>query len=150
MTSLLELDGSDSMKYILDVEKSGSLAARLIHLAICCAAAGACVGMVIAAFGYAPNPIFPELLVAGVVVGGIAGGILGPILCYILFGQKLTNRIFYSVVFVASVVGAIGALVFRFLTGGGGAWLGVLPSMVTTVIAGLWFRFSNSAHTSRH
>lgn len=130
------------MKYLFDVEKSGNPSMRFINLAASCVFAGAITGVVIALFGYVPSPELLLMIPAGLMLGGAGGGALGLLLSYTLFRQRLTNYIFHRVALVAFIAGALGAIVFRILTKGQGGWLGAYPSILLTVVAAVWFRFS--------
>jgi hypothetical protein len=67
-------------------------------------------------------------------------GVLGFLLCSLLFGHRLTNRIFYTVAASAAIVGILSAIVFRLLTNGEGAWLAACPTMIATILASVWLR----------
>jgi hypothetical protein len=137
----------DRMKHFFDVERTGSSGARLLNLAINCVFAGAFTGIAIAIFGYAPRPLVLAIIPYAIFLGGLGGGAFAFLLCYFIFGGKLSNATFHWVTITAIVVGALGALILRFRTGGGGGWLGAVPSMIAVLLVSLWFRFSKKSES---
>ena len=141
------------MSFFLDIEKAGSKSKRFTNLALNCAVAGGLTGVAITLFGYAPNPASLLILPFGVLAGSVGGGLFGLLLCYVLLGDRLTNRIFVVVTLAGIITGAAGAVVARVQTHDAGGWLGAFPGIFGIAAASTWFRFfqrSTAVEDSTH
>jgi hypothetical protein len=79
------------MKYLFDVDKTGSTTARLLNLAVNCIFAGAFTGVAIALFGYAPRALVLAIIPYAIFLGGLGGGAFAFLVCYFVFAEKLSN-----------------------------------------------------------
>ena len=129
------------MGYWFPVEKGASRKERLADLGIYSVVSGAIAGAVIAVCGYAPRPLVLAILPVGIGLGAVVGGALSFGVSLLLFGGKIGERAFQWVSVAAWVAGGASALVLRFATAGGGAWLAAIPAGVTAVAAAGWYRW---------
>lgn len=128
------------MKYPIDVERMGTGAPRIMMFGLTCALTGGSIGILIALTGYLPRIETLVMIPAGAIVGSAAGVVLGLALYYLMFAERLTNRVFYTVASVAAVVGILSGLALRVATGGEGAWLALFPTIISTIILAIWLR----------
>ena len=133
------------MKYPIDVERMGTGVPRVMMFGLTCALTGGSIGILIAVTGYLPRIETLVMIPAGAIVGSVAGVVFGLALYYLMFAERLTNRVFYSVASVAAVVGILSGLALRIATGGEGGWLALFPTIIGTVVGAIWFRIKDPA-----